>query len=79
MGSQTVQKAKEFLLSQPLHKALMACMNISTSPNIGSPIPGPGGPGQGQGFGAQPDRPSNTDVGIFIDLARDLLANAVQM
>lgn len=67
MGPGMVQRAKEFLLSSPLHKALMTCINPPPAEGYNIPI------------NPNYDRPSPTDVALYVELARDLLASAIQM
>ena len=74
MGPSMVQRAKDLLLSPPLHKALMTCIN---------PPQGQGGnynhsPG-GNANNSNSDRTNSTDASLYVDLARDLLSNAIQM
>lgn len=67
MGPGMVQRAKEFLLSSPLHKALMSCINPPPAESYNIPV------------NPNYDRPSPTDVALYVELARDLLASAIQM
>ena len=71
MGPSMVQRAKDLLLSPPLHKALMTCIN----PPAGGSYTNNGG----TAINPTLDRPSPTDVALYVDLARELLANAIQM
>ena len=67
MGQSMVQRAKELLLSSPLHKALMTCINPPPVESYNIPI------------NPNYDRPNPTDVALYVELARDLLASAIQM
>jgi hypothetical protein len=71
MGPSMVQRAKDLLLSPPLHKALMTCINPPAGGSYGS--------NGGAAINPASDRPSSTDVALYVDLARELLANAIQM
>ena len=71
MGPSMVQRAKDLLLSPPLHKALMTCINPPAGGSYGS--------NGGAVINPTSDRPSSTDVALYVDLARELLANAIQM
>lgn len=77
MGPSMVQRAKDLLLTPPLHKALMTCINPTNPPH-----------GQGGNYNNSPggnannfisDRSNSTDASLYVDLARDLLSNAIQM
>ena len=79
-------RVKDMLLSPPLHRALMGCINTTVTTPTSTPS---GGSAAGQGLGSTPNDENTiharmqkqeiADAALCVSLALELLAGAIQM